>query len=273
MALAGGARDGGRAAGRPRRTWRSFILGLLLGALGTLGAIVAIGMPVAIAHRRDLPLERVYGDTAVGIASRLNGGNQQNPLAQNQRALTTGRYAYTGSCAECHGATGNGRGVFGQALYPPATDLTGGDAREKSDAQLFWITKNGLSFAGMPGFGDQYDDQAIWALVAYMRALQGGQAGPIPVPTPSAEHLSVADPAGNPAQRGASVYFAQGCQACHGAVGEAPGELGLGRGGRETAPAVRQGRPGMPAYGPDLITDAQLGDLEAYLNTFPNQRR
>src|SRR5205823_11475590 len=142
------------------------------------------------------------------------------------------------------------------------TDLTGGDAREKSDAQLFWITKNGLSFAGMPGFGDQYDDQAIWALVAYTRALQGGQAGPIPVPTPSAEHLSVADPAGNPAQRGASVYFAQGCQACHGAVGEAPGELGLGRGGGGPGRGGGRGGPGMPASGPGRTPDAQLGDPE-----------
>ena len=80
-----------------------------------------------------------------------------------------------GSCAECHGSTGDGKGVFGAATYPPATDLTSHDVVEKSDAELFWITKNGLNFTAMPGFGDQYSDQDIWNIVAYMRSLQNGQ--------------------------------------------------------------------------------------------------
>src|SRR5438270_7260759 len=106
------------------------------------------------------------------MASRIGGGNRQNPQANDRRALAAGREAYTGSCAVCHGATGDGRGVFGTSTYPNATDLRSRDAVEKSDAQLFWIIQNGLNFTGMPGFGDQYSEQDIWSLVTYIRGLQ-----------------------------------------------------------------------------------------------------
>lgn len=261
------------APGRRSRRWPAFLAGAVLGAAVLAALVVVVGLPWAVGHRRDLPLERFYGNAAVSVASRLQAGSPSQPLPTDSRALATGRDAYTGSCAQCHGATGDGKGIFGQATYPPATDLTNGDAKEKSDAQLFWITKNGLSFTGMPAFGGQYDDQTLWDLVAYVRALQNGQAAPAAVPAASAAQLAQADPHGDAAQRGAAVYFAQGCQTCHGPVGDAPGELALGRGGREAQEAVRRGRRGMPAYGPDLISDGQLTDLEAYLATFPGRGR
>jgi mono/diheme cytochrome c family protein len=92
---------------------------------------------------------------------------------------------------------------------------------------LFWITQNGLSFTAMPGFADQYSDQDIWDIVAYMRSLQNGQSAAVDVPSPTFAQLAAADPNGDAAQRGASVYFAQGCQSCHGPVGDAPGNLAL----------------------------------------------
>ena len=74
------------------------------------------------------------------------------------------------------------------------------------------------------------------SLVTYMRTLQdpgrGPQFGAIVVPTASPEQLDRADPASaDPGARGAAVYFALGCQTCHGAVGDAPGDLALSRGG------------------------------------------
>jgi len=206
----------------------------------------------------------------VGLAARLQAGTASNPVGNDPRAIAAGRDAYTGSCAECHGSSGDGKGVFGPGTYPPATDLTTHDVGEKSDAELFWITKNGLSFTAMPGFGDQYSDQEIWNIVAYLRSLQNGEPAAVNVPNPTFAQLSAADPAGDSVQRGAALYFAQGCQACHGSVGEAPGNLAL-RGGGETG-AIRRGRPGMPAYSPDRISDAQLTDLQAYMRTFAGSR-
>ncbi len=225
-------------------SWRSLLVGAVVGALALLGLLAVVGAPLALTHRHDLPLEQQFGHGAIGIVARLGAGNASNPVASNPRAVAAGRDAYTGSCAECHGATGDGKGAFGQSTYPTATDLTSHDAAEKSDAELFWITKNGLSFTGMPGFADAYNDHDIWSIVSYLRVLQGGQPSVVNVPTPSASQVAGVDPQGAAAQRGAAVYFAQNCQACHGPTGNAPGNLAL-HGAGETG-AIRRGRPGMP---------------------------
>jgi mono/diheme cytochrome c family protein len=255
-----------------RRSWGLFLLGGLFGALGVLFLLAAIAMPLAVGHRKDLPLERLYGDFAVSLAARLHAGGVPQQPAQNPRALAEAQASYL-TCAQCHGPTGKGDGVYGRGTYPNATDLTAGDAKEKSDAELFWITKNGLSFTGMPGFGGQFSDQDIWQLVMYMRALQNGQAGaPVAVPTASAQQLSAANPAGTAPEQGAAIYFAQGCQACHGPAGNAPRNLAI-RDTREATQAIREGRQGMPAYGQDKLSDADLQKLIAYMNTFNNRGR
>jgi mono/diheme cytochrome c family protein len=243
---------------------RSFSL-VALGAVAALVLVLVIALPLALTHRQDLPLERIYGDAAVSLVSRVLGGDAANPVANDQRALATGRSAYTGSCAVCHGAKGDGRGVFGRTTYPDATDLTG--VSNKSDAQLFWIIKNGLGFTAMPAFGQQYKDDEIWAMVAYIRVLQRGTASALAIPQPSLAQLAAADPAGSRQTRGAAIYFALGCHLCHGPEGDAPGDLSI-RGRIETEIVRRGDDRGMPAYGKDVISDAELADLETYLLRF-----
>lgn len=228
-------------------------------------------MPLAVGHRNDLPLERLYGDFAVTLAARTQAGSVPTAPASNPRTLMEAQASYL-TCAECHGATGKGNGVYGQETYPQATDLTSHDAKEKSDAELFWITKNGLSFAGMPAFDKQFTDAEMWQLVAYMRALQNGSApAALAIPTASAQQLAYVNPAGDEAQQGAAVYFAQGCQNCHGPTGNAPRNLAI-RDANEAAQVVRNGKQGMPRYGPEQVSDADLPKLIAYLNTFNNNQ-
>jgi mono/diheme cytochrome c family protein len=242
----------------------------LLAAFGALAAVVlvlVVAVPFALTHRQDLPLERLYGDAAVSVVSRVLGGDAPNPLANDQRALVTGRTAYTGSCAICHGAKGDGRGTFGTTTYPDATDFTSDATKSKTDAQLFWIVKNGLGFSAMPAFGGQYKDADIWAIVVYIRALQRGTASALAIPEPTLAQLAAADPTGSRQTRGAAIYFALGCHLCHGPEGDAPAELSI-RGRIETE-VVRKGDDrGMPAYGQNVISDAELADLETYLLRF-----
>ena len=236
---------------------------ILAGALAVVVALLAVPA-LLLVHRTDLPFERAYANVVVGLVARVSAGDAKMPA--NARNSTAGRYAYVGSCATCHGATGDGKGAFGQQTYPPATDLTSADAKEKSDAELFWITKNGLSFTAMPGFGKQYSDADLWAVVGFIRTLQqGGRANTPNIPTPTEAQLAVADPNGNTVARGAGVYFAQGCQLCHGAVGNAPGDLAMREGDPET---IRRGKNGMPAYGTDRLSATDLRDLLAYVATF-----
>jgi len=229
--------------------------------------VLVVALPLALTHRQDLPLERVYGDATVSVVSRVLGGDAANPLANDSRALATGRIEYTGSCAVCHGARGDGRGVFGPTTYPDATDFTTEAAKGKTDAQLFWIVKNGLGFTGMPAFGGQYKDADIWAMVAYLRHLQSGSASALAIPEPSLAQLAAADPSVSRQARGAAIYFALGCHLCHGPEGDAPGELSI-RGRIETEIVRRGSDRGMPAYGTNQLSDADLADLETYLLRF-----
>jgi|GEM_PF-727898 len=250
------------------------VLGVLIGIIFAAGVGAAVVAPLALVHRGSSWIETAYGHGMIGLVSRIGAnGIGSNPLANDSGAVAQGRLEYTGSCAQCHGAKGDGRGMFGQTTFPPATDLTSHDVVEKSDAQLFYIIKNGLSFTPMPGYGSQYSDQDIWAMVSFLRALQKGQAGAEAVPTPTDQQLVFATiRSGTAAQRGAEVYFAQGCAACHGAVGNAPGRLALRARGEVTG-AVRRGRRGMPCYGPDVISNAELQDLQAYMATFSGGNR
>jgi mono/diheme cytochrome c family protein len=237
------------------------------GAVVVLLVVLVAAVPLALTHRQDLPLERAYGDAAVSVVSRILGGDAANPLANDTRALATGRVEYTGSCAVCHGARGDGRGVFGPTTYPDATDFTTEAAKGKTDAQLFWIVKNGLGFTGMPAFGGQYKDADIWAMVAYIRHLQRGSASALAIPEPTLAQLAAADPSVSRQTRGAAIYFALGCHLCHGPEGDAPGDLSI-RGRIETEIVRRGSDRGMPAYGTAQISDADLADLEAYLLRF-----
>ena len=245
---------------------RSVVLPIV-GAAAALVLVLVVAVPFALTHRQDLPFEHMYGDAAVSAVSRVLGGDATNPFANDRRALDAGRIAYTGSCAVCHGAKGDGRGMFGPTTYPHATDFTTDAAKGKTDAQLFWIVKNGLGFTAMPAFGAQYKDADIWAMVAYIRALQRGATSALSIPAPSSAQLLAADPVASRQTRGAAIYFALGCHLCHGPEGDAPAELAL-RGRIETDIVRRGSDRGMPAYGRDLLSDVDLADLETYLLRF-----
>ncbi|TMJ93222.1 MAG: c-type cytochrome [Actinobacteria bacterium] len=244
-----------------RRELRAFALGGLLAAL----LLALVVPPLALLHRQELPLERSLANATVTLVARLSAGSAANPVGPGAHVTDAGRFAYLGSCATCHGAKGDGRGAFGRDTYPDAADLTSPNTVAKTDAELFWIIKNGLAFTAMPGFGRVYPDQNIWELVSYVRALQEGKGTAVTIPMATREQLAFADLAGAKAQRGAAIYLAMACAECHGPIGNAPGELSLA--GPSEASAIRGGGLGMPAYPPDRLSEAELDDLLTFVAT------
>ena len=162
--------DDSMAATAPARpgNGRGFVLGVIIGLVvaGLIGMFVLL--PLAAVHKDSPGVETWYGNTLVGLVSQLQGGNASAAKADPQ----AGKVAYLTSCAECHGAAGDGRGMFGPDTFPPATDLRSQVVRDRSDAQLFAIVKNGLGFTAMPGYANQYQDPDIANIVAYIRTLQ-----------------------------------------------------------------------------------------------------
>lgn len=78
---------------------------------------------------------------------------------------------YREMCVACHGAPGVERGALGKGMTPRPPELAK-EAAEWSDRELFWITKHGIKFAGMPAFGATHSDEELWGIVAFLRQLQ-----------------------------------------------------------------------------------------------------
>ena len=238
-------------------------IGLLLA--GVLGACAA---PLALLHRDPSALETAYGNAMVTLVARVSsGGLGPNPVAAEPEAMQAARSAYTGSCSQCHGAAGDGLGVFGRASFPPATDLTKSPASDLTDPQLFVVIKNGLGFTAMPAYRDQYSDEQIWALVTFLRTLQNGTAIHLAVVAPTAQQLARANlQAGGDARSGAEVFAAQSCGTCH----QPAGALSIDPRSPRVSDAVRKGRLGMPCYPVEQLPETELQNLLAYLATFPS---
>ena len=86
-----------------------------------------------------------------------------------------GQMVFGAECASCHGQDGRTPTDVGRWMYPRTLDLSSAEVQQWSDAELFWIIKNGIRLSGMPGFGRIHSDDQIWHLVHYVRTM-----GPAP---------------------------------------------------------------------------------------------
>jgi ubiquinol-cytochrome c reductase cytochrome c subunit len=100
-------------------------------------------------------------------------------------------------------------------------------------------------------------------------ALAGALSGPLLAPSASAQQAQPAA-AGN----GEKLYLQQGCFECHGTVGQGSSFSGprLASPVLPTAGFVKQLREPryeMPPYSDKVLSDAQIGDIIAYLQSVP----
>lgn len=106
----------------------------------------------------------------------LIGRSARGPLPpkppSDSMSLMRGQMNYGARCAACHGLDGRTPTDFGRATYPRTPDLGSPAVQAYSDAELFWIIKNGIRLTGMPGFGRIHSDEEIWHLVHYVRSLR-----------------------------------------------------------------------------------------------------
>ena len=84
--------------------------------------------------------------------------------------IRAGAGYYHASCATCHGAPGVAPAGLARGLNPPAPRLAGG-LESWTAAEHYWIVKNGVRMSGMPAFARSYDEEKIWAVVAFLNRL------------------------------------------------------------------------------------------------------
>jgi mono/diheme cytochrome c family protein len=102
------------------------------------------------------------------VAHHSNGINV--PPLTDSTLVDGGFQMYSRMCVGCHGAPGVATGRLSKGLNPPPPDLSA-EIGDLSDANLFWIIKNGIKMTGMPSYGVGRTDDELWKLVAFVHLL------------------------------------------------------------------------------------------------------
>ena len=100
---------------------------------------------------------------------------RENPVPEpssGPSSLDSGGMTFNGDCAFCHGQDGRTPTDVGQSMYPRVPSLASPEVQHWSDAELFWIIRNGNRYTGMGAFGKTLTDDQIWDLVHYIRSLR-----------------------------------------------------------------------------------------------------
>ena len=147
-----------------------FVLAILVVLLivgGAAAFVVKTGrLPIAATTPPDI-VDRV-AVTAKFKAVVRHADGLQVTLPTDAASVARGRDHYVENCLPCHGAPGVKRAEFAQGMNPTPPDIDGA-LQSYTDAQLFWVIKNGIRATGMPAFGVNHKDDEIAAIAAFVR--------------------------------------------------------------------------------------------------------
>lgn len=128
---------------------------------------------VAATDKHIAPVEWVFKKTMESSVQNYAGSIKvPDTINLQDKKLARKFYAaYTKACQTCHGAPGRKPDEW-MYVYPAAPDLTSKAVVEKwTDAELFWIIKNGIKDTGMPGLGPTHEDGPMWGVTAFVKQL------------------------------------------------------------------------------------------------------
>jgi mono/diheme cytochrome c family protein len=151
--------------------------GALGGVIGTLVLLLAVALIVVLsgaynvaATDRHSPAVGWALDTAMrsGVEARAS---EVGPAPQFTPAMIeAGAGEYKEYCAHCHGGVGASKAEWaaGMRPHPPALARV---ADQWSSAEVFWMVKHGIKMSGMPAFGPTHDDETLWNITAFVKAM------------------------------------------------------------------------------------------------------
>ena len=106
---------------------------------------------------------------ALGKALDRRAREVTDPIAKDPGAVARGLSHYREDCLLCHGAPGVDAAEFQEGMNPTPPEIDAPPVQQASDAELFWVIKNGIRMTGMPGFGVNHKDEEIRHIVAFVR--------------------------------------------------------------------------------------------------------
>jgi mono/diheme cytochrome c family protein len=140
-------------------------ISVLLGVIAGLGVMYSGVFNVAATVEDAAPLQWVLITTREA-SIRRHARDIQAPSRPQQ--IENGFRFFRQQCVMCHTPPGGSVTMMSEGFNPKAPALAG-LVEDMTDAQLFWVTKNGIRFTGMPAWGSSHNDSDIWDVVAFMR--------------------------------------------------------------------------------------------------------
>ncbi len=143
-------------------------------AAGAFMALIVLGAPARAHHGHgghmfggghDHMMDRHESAGAHWTAPE-HAEAQANPFPVTREGLAYAAEIYEDNCAACHGADGKGGGPAAAGLNPKPADLQEMVPRH-TDGGLAWKIARGRG--AMPAWGEYFDRETIWRLVAYLR--------------------------------------------------------------------------------------------------------
>ena len=198
----------------------------------------------------------------------------ERSLATSPETIAEGQTLFAQNCVSCHGAAGDGSGLPGAANFTDQQFMS-----SRTPDAFFDSVSNGVAGSAMPAWGSTFSQDQIWALVDYVAtfAYEPVAAGPAPTPEPTAaEPTQPPEPTATAAPRepdpatGAQLWQEKPCKGCHGALAE--GGIGPRLAGTiltydEVLLRVRTGKAPMPAFSEQEVSDQELRDIYAWLES------
>jgi len=140
----------------------------ILVVLGIAGFIFATGrFNVAATAPPDM-IDKV-APWALDKALERRSKDVTDPIAKDAGAIARGMTHYRENCLPCHGAPGIEPAEFHEGMNPSPPDIDAPALQHDTDAELFWVVKNGIRMTGMPAFGVNHKDEEIRDIVAFVR--------------------------------------------------------------------------------------------------------
>jgi cytochrome c553 len=185
---------------------------------------VAAGLVPITASSGHWPITEWFLHFAMKRSVATHSLSVDAPPLDDPALVIKGATHYHGGCLPCHGGPGEDVPVILRGMIPPPPHL-GATVAEWDAEELFYIVKHGVKFTGMPAWTAQQRDDEVWAVVAFLRKLQGMDAAAyhknaIGEDAERAEGTPTSLLAGSATARDA---LRQSCARCHGVDG-------LGRG-------------------------------------------
>ncbi len=139
------------------------------GTLAALAVVLSGAFNVGATVADSAPLRWLLVTTreaSIGLHARDVAVPPDGPPGDIDRGFRI----FRAQCAMCHTPVGREPDAMAVGFNPQAPTF-GPDADDMDPAELFWVTKNGIRFTGMPAWGPSLTDAEIWDVVAFVAAM------------------------------------------------------------------------------------------------------